>query len=56
MWITERRIRYYVDNRELNGLKETGAIIRLGERDLLIDEVRFLSWLLVREGSLDPVF
>lgn len=54
-WLPERRIRYYVDNRARNGLKDTGAVVRERGRLLLIDEYRFLSWLLVREGCLDPV-
>lgn len=41
--ITEGGIRFQIFNEEKNGLKESGAIIRLG-RKVLIDTDRYFDW------------
>jgi len=41
--LTEGGLRWQIFNEESNGLKEAGAIIRLG-RKVLIDTDRFFAW------------
>ena len=43
-WITLGGLRWLLFNRKFNGLEKSGAIIMLG-RKLLIDEQLFLQWL-----------
>jgi hypothetical protein len=42
-------VRALIFNEEKNGLKQSGAIIRLG-RKVLIDEARFFSWVEAQNG------
>jgi hypothetical protein len=37
-------LRHQIFNEEKNGLKESGAIIRLGKK-ILVDEVKFFAWI-----------
>lgn len=39
-----KRIRWWWRQRNENGLKESGSIIKI-ERQLLIDETKFIDWL-----------
>ncbi len=41
---TEASLRWQIFNEKTNGLKESGAIVRMGRR-VLIDEDRFFDWL-----------
>jgi len=38
------RIKWWLRQRNENGLKESGAIVKI-ERQLLIDETKFIDWL-----------
>lgn len=42
--ITEGGLRWEIFNEEINGLKESGAILRRG-RKVLIDTDRYFGWL-----------
>jgi hypothetical protein len=42
-------IRWQIFNEETNGLKESGAIIRVG-RKVLIDEARYFAWVDASNG------
>lgn len=42
-------IRWWIFNEEANGLKASGAILRIG-RKVLIDENRFFAWLDKQSG------
>lgn len=42
-WLTERGLRHLIFNAQTNGLKESGALIKLSRR-VLIDQPRFDSW------------
>lgn len=37
-------VRAWIFNEETNGLKESGAIIRIGKK-LVIDEAKFIEWI-----------
>ncbi len=43
-WISEGGLRWLLFRRDSNGLEESGAIIKIG-RKILIDEQLFLQWL-----------
>jgi len=42
--LTVGGIRGWIFNEETNGLKESGAIIRIGKK-LMINEEKFLAWI-----------
>jgi len=42
--LTGTRLRWWWRQRNENGLKESGAIVKI-ERQLLIDETKFIDWL-----------
>lgn len=42
--LTATRIKFWLRLRNENGLKESGAIVKI-ERQLLIDETKFIDWL-----------
>lgn len=43
-------IRHLIFNEETNGLKESGAISRLGKK-ILIDEGKFIAWIKSAGGA-----
>jgi hypothetical protein len=42
--LTATRLKFWLRLRNENGLKESGAIVKI-ERQLLIDENKFIDWL-----------
>ena len=43
-WMTEGALRRQIFDEEMNGLSESGAIVRLGSK-ILINEDRYAEWL-----------
>ena len=50
--ITEGGLRWQIFNEEKNGLKEAGAIVRIG-RKVLIDTDRYFTWIYSQIGNSD---
>ncbi len=42
--LTVGGLRHWIFNEEKNGLKDSGAIIRIGKK-LVIDEGKFIAWI-----------
>ena len=47
----DHQFRYLLNNRETNGLVDSGAVITIGNR-MLIDPVRFYEWLESKQKPL----
>ncbi len=48
---SESGLRWQIFNENTNGLKESGAIIRMG-RKVLIDEDKFHEWLVIQNQGV----
>ena len=42
---TQGAIRSYIFFEDMNGLKQAGAILRIGKRKILIDPEKFMYWI-----------
>lgn len=50
-WCTAGTLRAQIFFQDSNGLKEAGAILKMGRRKILIDRDRYLSWLYEQNGQ-----
>ena len=48
---SEGGVRWQIFNENTNGLKESGAIVRMG-RKVLIDEDKFHEWLVIQDQGV----
>lgn len=44
-WLSLGGLRHYLFRRRINGLDESGALIILGKRKIIINESKFIEWM-----------
>lgn len=47
-------VRFHIFNEDTNGLRESGAIVRIG-RKVTVDEEKYFEWLLSQNGKNQQV-